>query len=31
MDTYGTYAHLLQGEEVQTAQALEGRLQKLLK
>lgn len=31
MDTYGTYAHLLQGEEMQTAQALEGRLQKLLK
>lgn len=30
MDTYGTYAHILQGEETQTAQKLENRLQRLL-
>ena len=31
MDTYGVYAHLLQGEKEQTAQFLEDKLQKVLK
>ena len=31
MDTYGVYAHLLQGEEEQTAQSLENKLQVVLK
>lgn len=30
MDTYGVYAHLVQGEEVQTAASLDGVLQKIL-
>ena len=30
MDTYGVYAHLVQGEELQTATRLDGVLQKIL-